>query len=45
VLQDAGMASFGKVLDQPTATAIRAYVIHEANQARQASASSQNTAR
>jgi PQQ-dependent dehydrogenase (methanol/ethanol family) len=33
-LQDAGMASFGKVLDQSTATAIRAYLIHEANQAR-----------
>jgi quinohemoprotein ethanol dehydrogenase len=32
ILQDAGMASFGKVLDQPKATAIRAYVIHAANQ-------------
>ncbi len=32
ILQDAGMASFGKVLDQSKATAIRAYVIHEANQ-------------
>jgi mono/diheme cytochrome c family protein len=42
-MQDAGMASFGKVLDQSTATAIRAYVIHEANQSRQP-ASSQNTA-
>ena len=32
------------VLDQSTATAIRAYVIHEANQSRQAPATSQNTA-
>jgi mono/diheme cytochrome c family protein len=43
-MQDAGMASFGKVLDQSTATAIRAYVIHEANQSGQAPAGSQNTA-
>ena len=33
-LQDAGMAAFGKVLDQSTASAIRAYLIHEANQSR-----------
>jgi quinohemoprotein ethanol dehydrogenase len=44
ILQDAGMASFGKVLDQSTASAIRAYVIHEANQSRQAPATSQNAA-
>ena len=44
ILQDAGMASFGKVLDQSKATAIRAYVIHEANQSGQASAGSHHTA-
>jgi alcohol dehydrogenase (cytochrome c)/quinohemoprotein ethanol dehydrogenase len=43
-MQDAGMASFGKVLDQSTATAIRAYVIHEANQSGQAPAGSQTAA-
>jgi mono/diheme cytochrome c family protein len=38
ILQDAGMASFGKVLDQSSATAIRAYLIHEANQSPQSPA-------